>query len=388
MSDNDDGSSGAAPRGAARLGALGALALDNRAWIAGVSLALTLGVAGGLTFQWLTMPLPWMLGSMAFTTLAAVLGAPLRSPVVIRPYVVVIIGVMLGSGFTPELFGQAGAWTLSFLFLGLYLVVAGGLGYLYYRRVGGFDPTTAYFAGMPGGFNEMIIIGRDMGADDRAIALAHASRILLVVCVVVFSFRWLGGHDLGDRAGLGAPLAAIPWHELGVLAAVGVAGFWLGGALRLPAPSLVGPMLLSAVVHLTGVSKSAPPQEIVIAAQVLLGVIIGGRFIGARPREVGHAILLSAGATVILLMITLAFALLGAGLFNQTTAQVLLAYSPGGLTEMSLVALAMQADVAYVASHHILRIALVILFASWVFMQIRPRANAAGDARRPPDPSD
>jgi uncharacterized membrane protein AbrB (regulator of aidB expression) len=41
-----------------------------------------------------------------------------------------------------------------------------------------------------------------------------------------------------------------------------------------------------------------------------------------------------------------------------------LAYSPGGLTEMSLLALAMDQEVAYVSMMHIARISLVVLAAA------------------------
>ena len=47
--------------------------------------------------------------------------------------------------------------------------------------------------------------------------------------------------------------------------------------------------------------------------------------------------------------------------------QTFLTFSPGGLPEMSLLALAMSADVAYVATIHILRITIVIAVAPFVF---------------------
>ena len=47
--------------------------------------------------------------------------------------------------------------------------------------------------------------------------------------------------------------------------------------------------------------------------------------------------------------------------------QTFLAFSPGGLPEMSLLALAMGADVAYVATIHILRVTAVISIAPIIF---------------------
>ncbi len=339
--------------------------------LTGVALALAAGLAGGFLFNWLTMPLPWLLGAMAANTVAALFGLPIRSPRRVRPHVVVVIGVMLGSGFTPDFLGQVQLWLVSFLFLALYLAIAGAVAVPFYLRVGRFDPVSAFFAGMPGGLTEMMLIGGAMGGDERKIVLAHAARIFIVVGLIAIWFRLLAGYDLGDRSRFGVAFAEVPWQQLLILTACGIAGYVLGLRLGLPAPTLIGPMMVSAAAHLTGFAHSAPPRELVSLAQLVIGTVIGCRFAGARPAEIGSALGLGLAATLLTVSVTLAFALLFHGLFGQTIEQVLLAYSPGGLAEMSLVALAMQADVAYVASHHVVRITLVILFAPLVFRLLR-----------------
>lgn len=340
-----------------------------------IAFAIVLGVATGALFNWATLPLPWMLGPMIATAIAAMLRAPVAAPSGLRPYVIVVIGVMLGSGFSPDFLDQIGLWMISFACLAVYLAVCAIVTVPYYRYVAGYDGPTAYFAGMPGGLSEMMIVGEEMGADDRAIVLAHASRIIIVVALVAIWFRVVQGIDLSDRSGFGTSFIEIPLFELGVLLAAGVAGFFLGRALRLPAPALLGPMLISAVVHLTGMTSNPPPQELVIAAQILLGTIIGGRFIGVAPRKIMTALGLSLGATTLLLCITFAFALSLYSVLGQSLEQVILAFSPGGLAEMSLVALAMDADIAYVASHHLVRISLIVAIAPLAFRWFAKRAK-------------
>ncbi|MGY9047295.1 hypothetical protein P775_07590 [Puniceibacterium antarcticum] len=349
--------------------------LSPRALWGHIALALALGLAGGLLFSALGAPLPWMLGPMIFNTIAAVLNAPIRPPLRVRPYVIVVIGVMLGAGFKPDVLSQAGDWLLSFSFLGLYLAASCLLVVPFYRRFGGFDTVTAYFAGMPGGLNEMILIGRDFGGDDARIALAHAARIVIVVSLVAVWFRLIAGYDLGDRSQFGVSFSEIPLQDLLVLLICGVIGFYLGPLLRLPAPTLIGPMLVSAAAHLAGLTSNPPPSELVVLAQLILGTIIGCRFVGSKARDIGHALLLSLGATIIMLAVTVAFAVAFHDLFGQTTEQVLLAYSPGGLAEMSLVALSMHAEVAYVATHHVVRITMVILVAPLVFRWLQSRSS-------------
>ncbi|SDX14715.1 AbrB family transcriptional regulator [Roseicitreum antarcticum] len=340
--------------------------------LARIALALTLGACGGVVFNWLGMPLPWMLGALVFNTIAAIAGAPVRAPTAARNYVVVVIGVMLGSGFTSDILAHVGGWVLSLMFLTAYMFIAGLLVVPYYIRLGKFDTASAYFSGMPGGLNEMISIGGDMGGDERKIALAHASRILITVSLLALWFRFIAGLEVGDRNAIGVPFTVIPPVELLVLAGCGVLGFFIGPRLRLPAPMLVGPMLISAVAHIAGLSTTPPPQELVMLAQLVLGTIMGCRFIGSTARQIGHAILLSIGATIITLAVTLVFAIFFHQLFGQTTEQVLLAFAPGGLAEMSLIALAMGAEVDYVALHHIVRITIIVVMAPLVFRLLRP----------------
>ena len=334
---------------------------------------LALAVAAGILFDWATLPLPWILGPMAVTALAAVFRAPVAAPTPIRPYVVAVIGVMLGSAFTPAFLDQVGAWAVSFAFLGLYIILSGAVVVPYYRRVAGFDNPTAFFAGMPGGLSEMMVAGEDMGGDDRDIVMAHVTRIIIVVALVAFWFRVVQGIDLSNRPSFGMPLMSIPPLELALMFAALVAGIISGKALRLPAPNLLGPMLASAVVHLTEWTTNPAPLEFAIVAQILLGIIMGGRFIGVPPERVYRAFRIGIGATVLMLCITFALSLAVYPIIGQPVEQVILAFSPGGLAEMSIVALAMNADIVYVSSHHVARIAVVMAFASMVFRLLERR---------------
>jgi len=325
--------------------------------------ALALGAGGGALFWRLGLPLPWMLGAMTATTAAAVGGIPLRIPVRLRLVMVVVLGVMLGSAFSPALLDQLGAWSVSLAALVPYLLVATLLSWAYFRRVGGYDATTAYYAGVPGGLAEMIVLGGNAGGDSRAIALAHATRILLVVFTIPFWFRLT--HEMAPvAAGAAGPgVLDVGLADLAWLALAAVAGALAGHRLRLPSAMLVGPMIASAAIHLCGLTSSRPPLEAVALAQIVLGTAIGCRFAGTGLAVLGRAVLLALGALIILLAVAVAFALAVGRLTGLDFDALLLAYAPGGLAEMSLIALAQQIDPAFVAAHHTVRIALVVTLA-------------------------
>lgn len=350
----------------------------------GVLLALLLGTVGGALAARAGLPLPWMLGPMLLCAIAALAGAPLVGPVRARPIVVPVLGVMLGSGFTPEILGQLNTWAATFALLPVFILISGALAWVIYRHVGGYDARTAFFCAAPGGLNEMILMGAEAGADERRIALSHAVRVFLVISIVALFFAILEGTT---TAGLGAAAVRISDLSFGAGAAL-LACAVLGGPLarmaRLPAAQLFGPMVLSAALHLTGIVADPPPTLFVIVAQVVIGTVLGCRFVGATLRDTGRDIALSSAAALALLCVTIVFALAVMLLTEEPWTQAVLAYAPGGLAEMSLLALAKNQDVAYVATAHVARIVLVLFMVRPVFALLAehlppPPAAAAPD---------
>lgn len=330
-------------------------------------LALGAGALGALAADAIAMPLPWMLGPMCVCTGLAILKAPITGPMPIRPPMIAILGIMLGSSFSPEMMERAGQWAASLAMLGAYIAVVGALAYPYFRRVGGYDPVTAYFAGMPGGLTEMMLVGGALGGDDRRIVLTHASRVLLAVLLIPIFFRLTSDIDMTDRSAFGVSMGEVALRDYAILAACGVVGVPVAKLLRLPAALLVGPMLVSAAVHLAGWSAAQPPREIVNLAQWIIGTVIGCRFVGVARDEILRVIRLSIGATAMMLAVTAAFGVLLHWMVGAEIDTIVLAYAPGGLAEMSLVALALGADVAFVATHHVVRIMLVVIAAPAAF---------------------
>ncbi|MBN8631939.1 MAG: AbrB family transcriptional regulator [Rhodobacterales bacterium] len=329
-----------------------------------------MGTLGGSLFYALSLPLPWMLGALFVTMTASVAGLPVLGPMRLRNAIVAVIGVLLGSRFTPEVFDQAGEALVTLSILLAYLVLVALAVVPWYRFVGRQDWTTAYFAGMPGGLSEMVELGEAKGADVPAIVLAHSLRIVLTIGLMAVLFRLVLGYDVGAAASA-AGHKALGLSDAAALIACAVAGAFLGPKLRLPAPAFLGPLILSAAIHMAGITESAPPAVLINAAQVILGTILGCRFLGIDTRMLFRAGLLSLGATVL----TLSLAVAGAYAM-QTSAgvgldQALLALAPGGLTEMGLIALAIHADVAFVALHHIVRILVVIVLAPVLLRLVR-----------------
>jgi uncharacterized protein len=339
-------------------------------------IALAIGiVSGGIAFL-AHLPLPWMLGPLIGVTIAALAGAPLHAPLPLRPIMIPVIGVMLGSSITPAILDAIGNWTMTVVLLIPFLMSAAAVSYLIYRRIGGYDPTTAFFSAMPGGLNDMLIMGAEAGGVERKIALAHALRIFCVIVFVVLFFGLVLGVTSGGGRGTNwVPLLAMSPFDLGILAACAAIGVPLGIWARLPAAPVFGPMILSGIVHVTELVTVPPPTIIVIMAQIVIGTIVGCRFVGAVLRDVGRDMLLGILSSIGMLTVAVIFALMVSQITGVPLSQSFLAYSPGGLAEMSLLALAMGQDVAYVSVMHVVRLMLVIGAASPLFRLVMKRSS-------------
>lgn len=332
--------------------------------------ALLLGAAGGYLFRTINSPLPFMLGSMTFCTIAALAKAPIASPIAIRPPMLTILGVMLGASFHPEILAGIGAWVPTMLGVLVYVSATGAACAYFLHRIAGFDLATAYFAGMPGGLAEMVIQSEEQGGDTRAVALIHSFRLFFVVMTLPLLVQTIEGVTLGPRSGGGISFLDVPASGYIWLVVTGVAGAALGTILRMPARYLLGPVVVSAAVHLLGWSDFRPPTELINMAQVVLGTVIGCRFIGGSIRMIGKMAMAGVATTVFLMLSTFGMAAALASYTDVPMVALILCYSPGGLAEMSLIALALGIEVPFVAAHHIARLLFVMGGAGAVFRRI------------------
>lgn len=338
-------------------------------------LALAFGVAGGLVFSLLKLPLPWMLGPMLFSSVAAVIGAPVSSPTTVRSPMVVILGVLLGASVTPELVQRAPDYIISLSGLVVVLVVATFGCYLWFRLAARYDRTTAYYSSVPGGITEMILLGEADGGNPRTIAVVHSGRIMFVIFVIPFLMQVLTGVAIGTRPQPGTPLLALPLVDVSLFFLTCILGAWVGGFFSSPLAMFVGPMIVSAIIHGMGWSNFGAPTELVIGAQLIIGLTLGCRFAGSKLAEIWQPLLFAFVACLIVLGVGLAVSMVVMQLGGGDLLTLMLAYAPGGVAEMSLVALALHIDPALVVLHHLARLLMVVTTARAILKLLHLRAK-------------
>lgn len=346
------------------------------ALILNTSIFLVLGGLGGALAQVLHLPLPWMLGSL----LAAAVGAALFAP---RGYVfpqrfrlifLATIGVMIGAQVTPGLLALLPAMLASFAAIVLFVGLAHWGNYLIFRRAGGYDRATAYFAGSPGGLLESIAMGEAAGADVALLTAQQFLRIAMVItCVPIGLSLWLGA-PVGSAAGMTlAHASPSDLSHLHVVIATALAGLGLGRLLRLPAWQLTGPLVAAAAVSVLDLGVIDLPNWVISLCQVVIGTSLGVRLGRLRGSAITRAAWLAAVSVAFMMLLGLGFSLVLMPATGLSLDVLVTSFAPGGVTEMALVALSLNANPALVTAHHIWRIVLTVIELAVIGRRVVPR---------------
>jgi membrane AbrB-like protein len=330
-------------------------------WIA----LLAATVAAGWALGRLGLPSPYLfaalLGGIA-VALARPSAPDVRDEVFTAAQAVtgVVLGAYLQSSSLSALGGQ---WLPVVLVSAATLAISLAAGSLLARWTE-VDPPTAALGLVAGGASGIVGMARELGADDRLVAFMQYLRVLIVVLLtpllVALAFPGQGGGGmraapdplLGDAKGWLITLALAP---LGALAARG---------LRVPAASLMGPMIASGVVTLAVPGGHfAVPALLRESAFVAIGLQVGLRFTMATVRQVGRLLVPVLVTLVGLLAASFGLAVVLAATTSVSLLDAYLATTPGGLYAVLAVAVGAGANTTFIVAVQGLRLLVMVLLA-------------------------
>ena len=303
------------------------------------------------------MPLPFLFGPMTACLLAALAGLPLRGTGQIGIGARTILGIAVGATLTPALIATLPSMLGSVALIPLYIGLIGLLGVPFFRRLG-YDPATAWYSAMPGGLQDMIIFGAEAGANPRTLSLIHATRVLIIVTVAPFFIVHVFGASLSHP--VGEPARDLPWPEMALMAAAGLIGWKGGERIGLFGASILGPLIVTGVLSLTGLIHHRPPAEAIYVAQFFIGSAIGVGYTGITLTEIRRDVAAGVGFVLILALLAALMSEIVHLLGLAHPLEAFLAFAPGGQAEMTVLSIVVGADLGYVVVHHVLRILLVI----------------------------
>ena len=336
-------------------------------------LVLASGALAGL-FQLTGFPAALLLGPMLAAIAFGVRGAPIRVPKVGFQAAQAMIGCLVAHAVNASIVATLMEDGLLILAVVGVTVVASAMTGWILTRIRLLPGTTAAWGSSPGGASAMVAMAEEFGADPRLVAFMQYVRVACVALTASVVARLLAGSG-GTVPG--GDMAPGPPAVLATLAVAGV-GAWAGLRLRVPAGAMIGPLVLGAALHATGLAAMALPSWLLALAYAGIGWTVGLRFTPATVRATIHALPAVLVAT---------FGLIGLcglwawGLTFLLPIDFLTAYlatSPGGLDSVAIIAVGTHSDVSFVLAVQTLRLLVVIvtgpLVAKWISRGAAPAA--------------
>ena len=319
---------------------------------------LVIATAGGLALGLTGVPGGYLSGSILLVATAALAGRPMLIPVPLMRILFVLLGTSLGAVVTPETLNGVATYPLSIVVLLAAMACIAFCCATYLQAVHGWDKVSAYLASAPGGMSQVLAAAAEIGADLRAIAIVQSMRVVIIAVGLPSGLALLGlaGHIVRPP---GPPLTLASLDQLAILLAAASVGGYLAHRFRMPGGLLFGAMFTSAGLHGSAIIDVAMPWWVTNTAAIALGAIIGTRFANMRFRLFVSFLGAAFGSMAIALAIAGVFAAGLLLLLKLPLAEVMIAYAPGSVDAMMLLALALHLDPVYVGAHHVVRILLV-----------------------------
>ncbi|GAA0941308.1 AbrB family transcriptional regulator [Pseudonocardia zijingensis] len=333
--------------------------------------ALTAGGTAALTP--LGVPSPALFAGLLVATALALGGCGVDVPRPLNTAAQSVIGVVIGVLAQPGAFaGLATQWVPVVLVSVATLAVSMAAGLLLGLRRG-VSALTGMLALTAGGASGLVAVSRDLGGDDRVVAVVQYLRVGMVTATmpVVAAVGFGAAAGSGPEAAAPAPLTVDLVH----LVVCAVAGTALARAARVPAGALLGPMTAAIALTLAGWSFGAvPPAPLVELAYAVIGWQAGARFTRESLRTVLGALLPAAALIAGVILTCAGLGLLLSALTGATALEGYLATTPGGVYAVLATAVSAGTDVTFVMAVQVLRV-IIMLLVTPALARLAPRPD-------------
>ena len=328
------------------------------AWLVVATVALTVPLA------LLGVPSPALFAGLVVATVLALVGvAPKDVPRPATTLAQAVIGVVIGVLAQPgTVAGLAPQWLPVLLVTAATLAVSMVAGLLLGLRRG-VTPLTGMLALTAGGASGLVAVSRDLGGDERVVAVVQYLRVGIVTAAMPVVAALAYGASAGGVA-VEQPGGA-PWYlDLAFLAVCMAVGLGLSRLVRVPAGGLLGPMAVAIALNVTGWSFAASPPELLVElAYAVIGWQAGVRFTRESLRLVIGALPLASALIVAVIGACAGLGFLLSWLTGATALDGYLATTPGGVYAVLATAISAGGDVTFVVATQVLRLIVMLLVA-------------------------
>ncbi len=350
-------------------------------WITTAAIIAALGIA----FTHFDLPAGWLIaGMLGAATVALISRRPLNPPAKAMSAAQGVIGVVAVEPLTKltasDLLHFAGCAAFSVsITLGLSVVFGLALA----RMAKDLTPTTANLSLIAGGASTISSMAHELGADERYVALSQYLRLTIVVLTMPVVLGALGTKD--NAPGLVA--SHDHWNVIGLLTMAGLIFVAARAAklIRMPAPFLLGPLVVTAVLAIADPSFASlvdPTTVVTNTAYVVIGWQAGGGFAVDILRRFIRLIPLTLAFIAMTIASCFGVAVLVSHWAAVSLSDAYLATTPGGIYGVLAIANEVHSG-PIVVTLQVLRLITMVVAAGMVptvIAWIAQRRGRAGDS--------
>lgn len=314
----------------------------------------------------LRIPAGTLIGAMIFTAVLSVVSQAAYIPSGLKFYTQIATGAYIGAKISKsDVMSLREVVKPAIILMLVMLAFSIGVGLLIYR-ISELSIATALFSMAPAGVSDMALASMDFDAEPSVVAFMQTMRIIFILFFIPLMIKGINQKypALNQSAERNATERAATkgsggWRDLGLTLCAALICGGVGKAINVPGGAIAFSMAGCASVNImTG--HGYMPLKLRQFIQIFAGALIGctvGREQLVQMKQLLWVVIL--GTVGFVLMDLVAAALIGK-LTNMDITTALFACSPGGLTDMTLIAEDMGADSLKVAGMHTIRLVSVI----------------------------
>jgi len=317
--------------------------------------------------EYLNIPLAWFLGPMIITSIAALSGLKIFMPKIVLSFILMILGLHIGNYIDQNLFNQISNWIWTSLIMLVYIIICILIVAKYLQKFAGYGEKASIFSAAPGALGPLMILAENEKTDLSQVATSHLIRLIIIITVIPFIVVSNTGNDVL----LNDDFNYLGQNHLNLFLLIFASLFFIFifDKIKIPAALLSGTLFASGLLQISDIASYKLPDETVNFCLLILGSSVGCRFAEKTVKEIANNSLHSIVATTILVVLGLLAAYVATFFVDTNILTLILSFSPGGIYEVAVIAIAFDLDPDFVAFHHIIRL-LFILFTVPIFLRV------------------
>ena len=328
---------------------------------------ILVSIPSAIVADYFNIPLAWMLGPMIITSIAALAGLKIIMPKIALSSILIILGLHIGNYIDENLFNQMINWIWTSLIMLIYIIVCILIVAKYLQKFSGYSEKASIFSAAPGALGPLMILAENEKTDLSQVATSHLIRLIIIITVIPFIIV----NNTSSEILLIDEFNYMSQNHINLFLLVAASLFFIFifDKIKIPAALLSGTLFASGLLQITDIASYKLPDASINFCLLILGASVGCRFAEKTVKEIANNSLHSVVATTILVLLGLVAAYVATFFVDTNILTLILSFSPGGIYEVAVIAIAFDLDPDFVAFHHIIRL-LFILFTGPIFLKI------------------